>query len=278
MSPTAPAPAPARFARRNHGSGHSYRLDGAKIPGVTTAIGVLDKPALKQWAANMAANEAIRSWDELATLDVVERLDRIRYAHKNTVRKASVRGTRIHAYGQKLAHGDEVTIPDEYAGPAQAYARFLDRWQLEPLWTELPVCHTGYRYGGTLDLIGTSPFLADGAPILLDVKTGGVYREVALQLGGYRHCDLALEPAPEGTKPPRGRKVPDPVAVPMPETAETAYVAHVLEDDVELVPVDASANTWKQFLYALQLYRWIQACEDDPPVGRAIWPESADDL
>lgn len=268
-------PAPARFARRNQGTGHSYRLDGAKIPGATTVIGILDKPGLKQWAANEGATYAVEQWDRLSDMPMLERLDAIRYAYKNTVRKASVRGTRIHALGEKIAHGEDVQVPDEYLGPVTAYARFLDRWQIETLYTETPVCHTGHRYGGTLDAIVSTPLLADGAPIMLDVKTGkSVYNETALQLAAYRFCDLALVDPPEGTPNAPRKRTPDPVAVAMPATDETAYVAHVLEDDVELVPADAGEGTWKQFLYALQLWRWKSASADDPPVGRAIWPET----
>ena len=254
----------ARFARRNHGTGHSYRLDGAKIPGVTTVLGVLDKPALKQWAANEAATEAVEHWDELSQLGLLERLERIRYAHKNTLRTASVRGTRIHALGEKVAHGLEVQVPDEYLGPVQAYARFLDRWEIETVHTEIPVCHSGYRYGGTADVIATSPRLLDGRPFILDVKTGkGVYKETALQLGAYRGCDLALVDGAE---------------VPMPETDEQGYVAHVRPDDVELLPADAGELSWRTFLHLLAAWRWIEASSDDPPIGRAVWPETVDEL
>lgn len=252
----------ARFVRRNHGTGHSYRLDGQKVPGVTTVIGALDKPALKQWAANCAATEAVEHWDELAGLGLLERLERIRYAYKNTVKAAAVRGTRIHAFGEKIAHGVDVQVPDEYVGPSTAYARFLDRWQITALHTEIPVCHTGHRYGGTGDLIATSPLLLDEQPFWLDVKTGkGVYRETALQLGAYRSSDVALI---------------DGVEQPNPDTAERAYVAHVGVDDVEMLPVDAGPATWKVFLHVLQAYRWQQACSDDPPIGRAIWPETVE--
>lgn len=250
----------ARFARRNHGSGHSYRLDGQKIPGVTDTIGVLDKPALKQWAANLAAEEAVDHWDELSQLSMLDRLDRIRYAHKNTLRKASVRGTRIHALGEKIGHGEEVAVPDEYVGPVDAYARFLDRWQITTVHTEIPLCHTGYRYGGTADAVATSPLLCDGRPFVLDVKTGkGVYAETSLQLAAYRFADVALIDGAE---------------VPMPETDARAFVAHVLPDDVELLPVDAGESTWKAFLYCLAISRWKAACKDDPPLGRAVWPET----
>lgn len=251
----------ARFVRRNHGTGHSYRLDGEKIPGVTTALGIIDKSGpLKQWAANLAAEEAVNHWDEIGELPMLAKLDRIRYAHKNTLRKASVRGTRIHALGEKVAHGEDVQVPDEYVGPVEAYARFLDRWQIETVHTELPVCHTGYRYGGTLDGIAVSPLLCDGQPFIFDVKTGkGVYDETALQLAGYRFADVAIIDGAEA---------------PMPATVERAYVAHVLPDDVELLPADAGESSWKAFLYALSLYRAREAWRDDPAIGRAVWPET----
>ena len=34
---------------------HRYRLDGKAVPGVTTILGVLDKPALPKWAAGAVA-------------------------------------------------------------------------------------------------------------------------------------------------------------------------------------------------------------------------------
>lgn len=42
--------------RRQHGRNHSYRLNGDKLPGVTTIIGDgLPKPALIGWAAKTIA-------------------------------------------------------------------------------------------------------------------------------------------------------------------------------------------------------------------------------
>jgi hypothetical protein len=40
---------------------HSYLLDGRPLTGVTTILGVIAKPALIQWAANLAAAEAFKS-------------------------------------------------------------------------------------------------------------------------------------------------------------------------------------------------------------------------
>jgi phage baseplate assembly protein W len=254
------AEAVSRFVRRNHGTGHSYRLDGRKIPGVTTVIKTKAAPALVNWAARVAAEFAVDHWEELAGSSPSARLTQIAGSPNQARNKAAVRGTRIHALGEGLAHGRDVEVPDELLGPVQAYARFLDRWQITAVHTELPVCHIGYQYAGTADLVAWSPRLVDGQPFLLDVKTGrGFYRETALQLAAYRAADLALVDGAE---------------VPMPETAERAYGAHVRPDDVEMLPVDAGPGSWRAFLHLLAVYRWDASCADDPPVGRAVWPET----
>jgi hypothetical protein len=61
-----------RLTRRNHGRGHSYRIDGRKVPGVTTILNALPKQ-LTKWAAEKGADHAINHWDELAALPLAER-------------------------------------------------------------------------------------------------------------------------------------------------------------------------------------------------------------
>lgn len=247
-----------RFERRNAGSGHSYKIDGYPAPGVTTVLNALAKPALVNWAARTAAEHAINDWDRLSGLSVSERLKEISGAHRSTTRKAATRGTRIHTFGEQLAHGEISTadVPPELAGPVQAYAHFLDEWQIVTDLVEVPVAHLGYRYCGTLDLIANIPRLGH---ILLDVKTGsGVWPETALQLAAYRHAEVMLL---DGVQQPMG-------------PVQAAYVAHVLPDSVELVPVNASPQTWKKFLHLLQVYQWQAEIKDEPPIGRAIHPEN----
>ena len=49
-----------KLTRRNYGKGHSYYLDGEKIPGVTSVLGDgLAKPALINWAAKTVAGYAV---------------------------------------------------------------------------------------------------------------------------------------------------------------------------------------------------------------------------
>lgn len=250
-----------RFVRRNYGSGHGYLLDGEKVPGVTTVIKVLDKPALVNWAAKQSAGYAIEHWDELAGLPLIDRAAKIEKARFVSNKKAIVRGNRIHEFGEKLSTGQPVEVPDEYRGPAEAYARFLDLWQLDVLRAETPVCHTEYRYAGTFDAIVHAPRLGT---VMLDIKTGsGVYAETALQLAAYRYANLMVDDEP------------------MIDT-DGAYVAHVTGDTVDLVPLKQDEQVTAAFLYCLELYEtWLKRTgwdfkkEDsfDPVVGAPIYPD-----
>jgi hypothetical protein len=269
----------ARFTRKNQGSSHSYYLDGDRIPGVTTVIGILDKPALVGWAARETAIYADENWDRLAAMRSGDRIQALEKARFNTNRKAVVKGNRIHNLGEQLAHGKTVEVPLEIRSQVEAYARFLDSWDLQVVATETPVCSTEWAYGGTFDLIAESPRFGRA---LMDIKTGkGVYDEVALQLNAYAACDLRLVAA-EVVGPRGGVKVEWHEA-PMVDV-ECLRVAHVLEDTVEMVPVQMDASIGETFLHMLEIFEswtkrvgWDYRDDEsyDPPVGKPIWPEDA---
>lgn len=262
MPPTATQAPETRLQRRNYGRGHGYKLDGEKLIGVTTAIDVLDKPALRNWYAEQAAKRAIDEWDALAELPISERMERIRYGARDTVQAAALRGTQIHDLGQKLADGLEVDVPAEHRGPVEAYARWLDAWDVETIATETPLCHTQHGYGGTADLWGRVG-KRDNAVCLLDVKTGkGVYDETGLQLAAYRYSNLM--------QPEKGVEIETP-------EVDLVYVAHVLPDDVRMLPVVANERVFRTFLYVLQACKDRNAWKDWPLIGTAVRPDEADE-
>lgn len=269
-----------RLVRRNHAGSHSYRLDGHKVPGVTTVCGILDKPALVGWAANETAAYADEHWAELSEMRSADRIERMKKARFATNRKAVVRGNRVHALGERVAKGEQIPADDLPASLrpwVETYARFLDDWDMEVLHTETPVAHTDYRYAGTLDAIAYSPRLGT---ILLDIKTGkGVYEEVGLQLAAYRYANYAIA-SREVVGPRGGRKTVD-EEIPLP-TIDGCYVAHLRETAVEFHPVTADEDIWNVFLYLREVYdRWVQptswaARNDDDAlrvIGDAIYPE-----
>lgn len=249
----------ARLQRRNYGRGHGYKLDGEKILGVTTVLGAKAKDALIDWAARTTAEHAVDHWDELGGMPPSQRLTHLVKARWEVSSEAAARGTQIHALGEKLASGAEVDVLDPLRGPVEAYARFLDRWQIDPFATEWPCANTEHLYAGTGDLVA-SIGRRDEEMALIDVKTGkGVYPETALQLAAYRYTDLWQPNGPASECSMR--------------RVDAVYVAHVLSDDVRLIPIDAGKDEWRIFLYLLQVARWDAAVKDDPVTGAALNPE-----
>ena len=56
---------------------HSYLLDGRPLTGVTTVLGVIAKPALIQWSANLAAAEAFKTGTVEGLKAAIEAYDKI---------------------------------------------------------------------------------------------------------------------------------------------------------------------------------------------------------
>jgi hypothetical protein len=249
----------ARLVRRNHGKGHSYRLDGERVVGVTTVCGNLPKRALVDWAGRVTAEYAVDHWDDLAAEPPSSRLNTLTRARYAASSSAALRGTQIHTLGEAVSHGREVDAGD-HQSEVEAYARFLDRWGVTMIATETPVAHTAYRYAGTADGWATfdrGPFA--GARVLLDIKTGrGVYDETALQLTAYRYADLWQPDGAEseGPLPP----------------VDAVAVAHILTDAVELLPVEADDKQFRQFRYLMETTRWM---DEGPYIGAALDVEAA---
>lgn len=243
----------ARLVRKNAGSSHSYRIDGEWVPGVTTVIGTLNKPALVNWAAEQSAAYADEHWDRLSGLRSADRIKEIREARWATNRQAIARGRRIHAMAEKIAHGDRPEIPTDIAPVVQAVADMLDTYKLETVATEVSVGSLDYRYAGTADAIVHSPRWGN---VLVDYKTGsGVYAEVGLQLAAYRYADVGL--FPRTVVGPRGGVRTEWDERPMPEINHCMAV-HVHTTDVELVPVKAGGEQFSAFLSLLDVFSgWV---------------------
>jgi hypothetical protein len=182
---------------------HRYTLDGRAVPGVTTLIGDgLPKKPLIYWAARTVAEHVADHHDHIG--DMLARGGRgptIAYLRDVPWQKrddAGLRGTEIHALAERLVHGEPVEVPDTFRDHVQGYARFLDRWRVEPILTERPVGNRRWWYAGTPDLVAT----AAGDSWLLDIKTSakGVYGEAALQLAAYANAEFYV--APDGAEEP----------------------------------------------------------------------------
>lgn len=225
--------------RKNAGRGHTYYIDGAKVDGVTTLISKgLPKPALVNWAARTAAEYAADHWDELSELPPSGRIEAIRNAHNESRDRAAVQGTRVHAIADRLAHGEEVAVPDELAGFVESAVRFLDEWDVRTLLTETSVISRRWSYGGTLDLVAD----LSGKRWLLDFKTNksGPFGDTAFQLAAYRYADKWLDDD--------GKEL-------TPFEVDECGVVWLRQDGYDLHPYHADQGVFRQFLYIAQCAR-----------------------
>lgn len=149
-----------------------YKLaDGTRVPGVTTVLNILAKPALINWANRMG----------LQGIDTTKYVD-----------AAANAGTCCHAMIEAHLKGE--TFDGSSFDPAtidiaeNGYLKYLD-WEgqhtLSNIHSEMQLVSEAYKYGGTIDLYCT----LDGVPTLVDFKTNqsGIYDEMMHQVaGGYR--------------------------------------------------------------------------------------------
>lgn len=235
--------------RRNYGKGHSYKIDGKKVPGVTTILGAtVPKPALINWAADTTAAFAVDYWEALGELTPSKRLDRLKKARYEDRDTAANRGTQVHAIAEQYVAGVEVEIPDELDGHVRSYQRFIEEWNVEEVHTEVVVANRATWYCGTVDLIAD---LVDGHRWLLDLKTSrsGIFPETALQLTAYEHAEVYAT-AEKGALEEH----------PMAELGITHVGAvHVTADGYELIPIVQRDDVWAYFRHLAWLYR----LEDD---------------
>ena len=148
-----------------------YRLsDGTRVPGVTTILGVLNKPALVPWANRLG----------LQGIDVKKYVDD----------KAEI-GTCAHYLIECDVKGIEPDLSD-YSPKTVALAengllKWLD-WKtssFELVGSEMKLVSENYRYGGTCDIVCRK----QDKTLLVDIKTSGsgVWPEMKHQVCAYEN-------------------------------------------------------------------------------------------
>lgn len=240
--------------------GHYYQdAAGTRVPGVTTIIGDgVPKPALITWAGNATAEAAVDAWDELSALPPAARLKKLQGARYGERDRAKDRGTEVHRIAEQLLAGKAVQVPEEIAGHAEAYARFLDEFQVEPVHVEVSCVSYRWGYAGTADLCAWLVLPQQGRTLLLlDLKTSrsGIFGETALQLAAYRYADAWVIDG-QDVKP-----------VPVQHCAGI----HVRGDGYDLLPVEAGEQEHKEFLYAMRIGQFVARSRDlvGPPIAPA---------
>lgn len=143
--------------------------EGIRVPGVTTALGLLNKPALIYWAWDLG----IQGIDYKTFRDD----------------KADI-GTLTHLMA--LCYEKDEKPDTDYYTQAQIdlaetcflkYLEWRDRHEIKSIFLEKQSVSEIYQYGGTLDHY----CLLDGVKTLIDYKTGkAIYPEQFYQLAAYK--------------------------------------------------------------------------------------------
>lgn len=180
-------------ANRQHyyqiGSNEDWR------PGVTTVLGVMNKPALIGWAAKSVSDnireELLKYPDTVLSKKQIESIcDEGKNIYKKKAQDAADIGTRVHKAVDAIIRGEKPTITDDIRDGVQG---FVD-WQAAHSFT----IHAGdtklgsrlFGYGGSLDFVGID---SKGLAVIWDLKTTkkrkdrdhGIYPEYGLQLAAY---------------------------------------------------------------------------------------------
>ena len=142
--------------------------EGQRVPSVTTILGILNKPALLQWAWQCG----IDGFDYKEVRDNAADIGTL--AHYLIM---------CHLTNEKP---DTSEYSDQDIDKAENCLLSYYEWEknhfLEPVLVECPLVSEQYGYGGTIDFFGK----VDGQPTLVDFKTGkAIYPEFFYQLAAY---------------------------------------------------------------------------------------------
>lgn len=235
-------------------STHQYRLDGQWVPGVTTVLGCLDKPAIPKWAATQVAEYVARHPDAIDALRpmgdraIVNALKEIPWQKRDD---AADRGTNLHDILEQLLINDDAEVPEEYVPVIEHALRFLNDWQVAPILTESAVGSRAHQYAGKLDLIASyrRPDTGHRGVAIFDWKSGkAIYPEYAWQLNAYAFAEFHGENGDER---------------PMPE-CDAAFGVQIRADGYDVHPLAFGPDIYDEFVAIRKTYDVVKR-------GRGNW-------
>jgi len=225
----------ARQGLKFYPASHRYKLDGEWVPGVTTILGVLDKPAIPKWAAKSVAEYVARNREGVEHLyamgeqPMIDALKGIPWQERDT---AGVRGTDVHDFAERILKGEEVDVPDRYVGHVESCLAFMEEWDIRPVLVEQTVGSRKHQYAGKLDLVADHN---QGDRAIFDWKTAasGIYKETAFQLVAYAFAEFYGE----GDEQPMGDL-----------GIRESYGVHIRADGYDAYPLAFGPDIYDEFL------------------------------
>jgi hypothetical protein len=255
-------------------------LDGqlVELPRLHAVLGALDRPGLNTWKLKMVAR-GVANDDNLAELC----RDGREWAAVRTLLDAespeAALGTAVHTATEALdtgrAHVDTlyadllaVSMDDPYAWPPSVevstvvpYVRQWDeakrRFRITIIEQERVVVDPSVDWAGRFDRMLWLEALGS-APVIADLKTGGVWPDAALQIAAYAHAPLMMALDLRS-------------AARMPEVSrDVGLVVQLKPDGYLLFPVRL-AEAWRAYQAARSVWQW-SALDSKNIIGDALKP------
>lgn len=169
---------------------HLYTVDGLQVDGVTTALGIINKPALMYWAVNQALEHISRNLKPGVGLDEVQiksLLADAKIIHKKKSGEAADIGTMIHKWLEEWISNKKPATPinPEMKNATGKFLEWVEEHKVKFLENERMVYSRKWGYAGTLDFMAE----IDGVVKLGDFKTStGIWDEYWLQVAAYEQA------------------------------------------------------------------------------------------
>ena len=199
-----------------YGNDRVYAIDGlGEYTSVTSSLSVINKPRLADWRKNRALDKMQLLLPQQAKYQqLADEKNAKARKHKNNTWQSMMReeaskapgeimeasrmfGTYAHSVVEHMVlaeNNDRIlnrkqdrppesfVIGPEYAHIAEGFQAWQRDTGLTVVATELMVWHSFHEYAGTIDMVVRTD---SGVLGVIDIKTGGVFNEAAMQLAAY---------------------------------------------------------------------------------------------
>ncbi|MDI6820954.1 MAG: PD-(D/E)XK nuclease family protein [Patescibacteria group bacterium] len=226
--------------------GHVYELGGKLLTGVTTILGILDKPFLKWWTVKLMYETLLpklqdvqgitkKEWDDILT--------EAKKAHTIKTKEGASIGKEAHNWIETYikAKIENTVAPaspqdEKVYSSVQAFLKWEAEHKIEWLASEIPLASVIHTFAGTVDAVA----IVDGKLSIIDFKTSNQMSDAyGLQTAAY--CILLNENL-EGEERPEQR-----IIVRIPKDG-SGFEAMILDIDLGF-EVDT-------FLKLREVYKW----------------------
>lgn len=174
------------FGRKKHA--YYWVEKGYFVPGVTSILSIIDKPALLPWAAGLASKYVQENLPENATKEqIAEVCEKAKTEWRSVRDGAGDIGTQVHKFAENIFHGKPQALPENpfVLNGIKALQTWIAENDVQIIEIEKVVFSKSCFVAGTMDLLAA----VNGKLSQVDFKTGsGIYPDHKFQTGIYKRA------------------------------------------------------------------------------------------